>query len=99
MKLKLTPLFVIALLSSSALCAEPIASWQQTGSLAAAEAHQAAAADDDSYFAINNTSVARYDRATGQRTAVSSGEAKHLNSGFLYKGKLYCAHSNFPRLP
>ena len=26
-------------------------------------------------------------------------DAKHLNSGFFHDGKLYCAHSNYPKLP
>jgi len=43
--------------------------------------------------------VAKYDRRSGKRLAVSTGEAKHLNSGFLNKGKLYCAHSNYPQTP
>lgn len=73
--------------------------WQPTASIAAPEAHQAAAADDRYVYAINNTTVARYDRHSGQRLAVSSGEATHLNSGWYHDGKLYCAHSNFPKKP
>src|SRR5690606_35178633 len=41
----------------------------------------------------------KYDRQTGERVAVSTGEAHHLNSGLFLKGKLYCAHSNYPRNP
>lgn len=73
--------------------------WLQAASLAAPEAHQAAAADEKFVFAITNTMVAKYDRLTGKRLANSTGEAKHLNSGFLSKGKLYCAHSNYPQTP
>ena len=43
--------------------------------------------------------MAKYDRLTKKRVAVSTGEAKHLNSGFLHNGKLYCAHSNYPQTP
>ena len=71
----------------------------QTDFLAAPEANQAAAANEQFVYAIDNTIVAKYDRATGKRLAVSTGEAKHLNSGFLWDGKLYCAHSNYPRKP
>jgi len=67
--------------------------------LAAPEAFQAAAADDKHVYAITNDRIARYDRATGRRLAVSTGEARHLNSGFLWEGKLYCAHSNYPLKP
>jgi hypothetical protein len=73
--------------------------WTASGTLAAPEAHQAAAADERFVYAITNTAVARYDRDTGQRIAVSTGPARHLNSGFLHDGGLYCAHSNFPQTP
>ena len=71
----------------------------QTAVIDAPEALQAAAADDRFAYAIASTVVARYDRATGERVALSTGPAKHLNSGFLSEGKLYCAHSNYPRTP
>lgn len=68
-------------------------------SMPAAEANQAAAADRRFVYAIDNAVIGKYDRATGKRVARSTGEAKHLNSGFLLAGKLYCAHSNYPRKP
>lgn len=73
--------------------------WSTTATLAASEAHQAAAADENFVYAITNKSVAQYDRRTGQRIAVSAGEAQHLNSGFVWEGKLFCAHSNYPKIP
>ena len=73
--------------------------WRQTGTLAAPEVVQAAAADDDFVYAVANTLVAKYDRKTGKRVAVSEGQAKHLNSGFFWKRRLYCAHSNYPQKP
>ena len=73
--------------------------WVATETLAAPEANQAAAADENFVYAITNTLVAKYDRLTGKRVAVSTGDAKHLNSGFLKQGKLYCAHSNYPQTP
>jgi len=73
--------------------------WKTTRVLDAPEAHQAAAATDRFIFAIASKSIAKYDRATGERLATSTGEAQHLNSGFLYEGKLFCAHSNYPQTP
>lgn len=70
-----------------------------TGSLSSPHATQAAAADERFVYAVSSTAVARYDRATGKQLAVSTGKAEHLNSGFLWQGKLYCAHSNYPRRP
>lgn len=79
--------------------ADAATDWVVTRTLPAAEAFQAAAADEQFVYAINNSSVVRYDRETGNRLAASVGEAEHLNSGWLQGGKLYCAHSNYPQKP
>ena len=74
--------------------------WALASSFPSPHATQAAAADDRFAYAVSNTHVARYDRATG--TLAGSGTApgtKHLNSAFVWKGKVYCAHSNYPKLP
>jgi hypothetical protein len=73
--------------------------YQQTASLPSAHATQAAAADDKIVYAVSSTTVAMYDRATGKELGKSVGPAQHLNSGFLHDGKLYCAHSNYPKKP
>jgi hypothetical protein len=71
----------------------------QTAAMAASEANQAAAVDERLVYAIDNAVVAKYDRSSGTLLARSTGEAKHLNSGFLWSGKLLAAHSNYPRKP
>ena len=81
------------------LAAEATPAWRQTGVLAAPEAVQAAATDERFVYAINNTAVAKYDRQSGERLALSTGEASHLNSGFVWQRRIYCAHSNFPKTP
>lgn len=74
--------------------------WVLSASFPAPEAHQAAAADDQYVYVISSTAVAAYDRNTRQRQWVShGGQASHLNSGFLWQGKLLCAHSNYPQQP
>jgi hypothetical protein len=73
--------------------------WKATGELASEHATQAAAADDKRVYAVSSTRVAVYDRATGKLLATSDGPAEHLNSAFLRDGKLYCAHSNYPKKP
>ncbi len=73
--------------------------WRETRSFAAEESHQAAAAEGDHVYAITNDRIARYDRRSGKRLATSTGDAEHLNSGFIWQGKLYCAHSNYPHTP
>lgn len=77
---------------------KPLA-WLETSGFAAPEAKQAAAADEKFVYAITNTKIAKYDRLTGRRMAISTGDARHLNSGFIDNGKLYCAHSNYPQTP
>ena len=69
------------------------------GSLPSPHATQAAAADERVVYAVSNTAVVLYDRATGKELAQSTGQAEHLNSAFLWQGRLYCAHSNYPRKP
>lgn len=73
--------------------------WVEDGRLSAPEATQAAAADDRYVYAIANEVVARYDRATGDRVGLSTGDASHLNAGVVENGKMYCAHSNYPTKP
>lgn len=79
--------------------AEPVLHWRPTGTLGAPEAVQAAAADEQFLYAIGSTQIGKYDRRTGERVALSTGAATHLNSGFFWKGTLYCAHSNYPQTP
>ena len=66
----------------AALCIFPGllgAGWKAKQKLPTAEAHQAAAADRDFYYAISSRGIAKYDRKSGKRVATSEGEAKHLN--------------------
>jgi hypothetical protein len=82
-----------------ALAKEPPLTIIQASVLPASEANQAACADERFVYAIDSQVITKYDRSTGQRLATSTGEAKHLNSGFLWQGHVYCAHSNYPRTP
>jgi len=79
--------------------AEADDAWRTSGELAAPEAIQAAAADERFVYAVASHEVAKYDRVSGLRVAISTGEATHLNSAFLWDGKLLCAHSNYPVTP
>lgn len=89
---------LLPLLALQAAAAEP-PTWTTTATIAAPEAVQAAAADEQFAYAIASAKIAKYERETGNRVGLSTGPAEHLNSGFLDKGKLYCAHSNYPRTP
>ncbi|QEG24043.1 hypothetical protein [Mariniblastus fucicola] len=69
----------------------------------APEAGQAVAVDDQHFYAIANSIIAKYDRETGEKVAVWKSDSerplRHLNSGIVRDGKLYCANSNFPQWP
>jgi hypothetical protein len=68
--------------------------------LATPHATQAAAADEGFVYAISNTTVAQHDRASGRLVRLATeATTKHLNSGFVHEGKIWCAHSNYPALP
>ena len=73
--------------------------YKQQGFIPSIYAVQAAAADELYAYAISNSKVAQYDRKTGELKKLSTGDAEHLNSGWIWQGKIYCAHSNFPKLP
>jgi len=71
------------------------------------EAHQAVAVDENSFYAISNRTIARYDKETtepkpkalAQWTASTDSPVRHLNSGIVLDGRLYCANSNWPKKP
>lgn len=69
----------------------------------APEAHQAVAVDETSLYAITNRSIARYDkpaaRVLAKWTAPDDSPVRHLNSGIVVDGRLYCANSNWPKMP
>ena len=73
--------------------------YKQQNFIPSDHAVQAATADEKYAYAISNSKVAQYDRKTGKQMQLSDGPAEHLNSGWVAKGKIYCAHSNFPKLP
>lgn len=73
--------------------------WVATSELKSEYATQASAADAERVYAVSSTTVAAYDRASGKRLGVSDGPAEHLNSAYFWRGKVYCAHSNYPKKP
>ena len=69
----------------------------------APEAGQGVAVDRDFFYAINNHTIGKYRKATGERVAGweggAAGEIIHLNAGSIIGGKLYTVHSNYPGVP
>jgi hypothetical protein len=68
----------------------------------APEANQGVAVDARSFYAIGNSEIGRYDKATGRRTGGWVGDPKvfpHLNSCAAVGPELVCASSNYPATP
>jgi hypothetical protein len=66
------------------------------------EAHQGVAVDARHFYAIANSEIAKYDKASGKRLALWKGDPKvfqHLNSCAVIGRELVCANSNYPDLP
>jgi hypothetical protein len=70
---------------------------------AAPEARQAVAVDAEHFYAITNAWIAKYEKHSGRRVVEwkgsPDGPIRHLNSGIVRDGRLYCAHSNYPETP
>ena len=77
--------------------------YQELKRYEAPEARQAIAVDSDCFYAIGNSSVAKYSKESGARIAgwecLEGKPLIHLNSGVVLDGRLYCAHSNYPAFP
>ena len=74
--------------------------WIASRQIVTPYATQAAAADGHFLYAISSTTVAKFARSSGHLLATATTPTtKHLNSGYLHDGKLYCGHSNYPNTP
>lgn len=69
----------------------------------APEANQGVGVDDRYFYPVNNRTIGKYDKQTGERVAVwkgdKNGPIKHLDSAEVVDGKIYAAHSNYPEWP
>jgi hypothetical protein len=66
------------------------------------EAKQGVAVDRHCFYVINSSTITKHDKETGELLNSWDGSVigvKHLNSGVVTKGKLYCATSNYPDTP
>lgn len=101
------PLLLALILAAPALAQEnaarPTLQAETIRSYPVPEANQGIAVDETHFYAIDNQTIAKYEKATGNRVAVWKGEKtgpiKHLDSGVVVEGKLYAAHSNYPDWP
>ena len=81
----------------------PTGSSELVSSFTIDEARQAVAVDDKAFYAIDNVTIAKYDKKTGKLIKKWEGDKNgpllHLDSGVVVEGKLYTAHSNYPKWP
>ncbi len=91
---------LLATMSTLAGAASQVRAGEQ---FAAKEARQAVAVDAAYVYAIDSAAIGKYDKRTGTRVAGWSGPEtspiRHLNSGVVVEGRLYCGHSNYPGIP
>lgn len=76
---------------------------EPVGEFAAVEANQGVGVDRDHFYAVDNTTIGKYDKRTGKLVRKwqgdKNGPIEHLDSAMLMDGKLYAAHSNYPKWP
>ncbi len=76
---------------------------QLISTFAAAEARQGVAVDARYFYAIDSRAIGRYEKQTGKLVAnwqaPKDSPIIHLDSGVVFDGSLYCAHSNYPASP
>ncbi len=92
---------VVVLVFASASHAAP--ALEQFAEFAVPEANQGVGVDRDHFYAINNYVIGKYDKKSGKQVkrwqGDKGGPILHLDSAMLMDGKLYAAHSNYPRWP
>ncbi|KPK54783.1 MAG: hypothetical protein AMS22_05360 [Thiotrichales bacterium SG8_50] len=77
--------------------------FQEVRRFVAPEAQQGVAVDAEYVYVVGTRRIGKYDKQTAECTArwegTEDGPIIHLDSGVVVDGKLYCAHSNYPKLP
>lgn len=81
--------------------AEPVL--QQVGEFNIPEANQGVGVDAMHFYAIDNQTIAKYDKKTGKLVKKwqgdKNGQIQHFDSAMVMEGKIYLAHSNYPEWP
>ncbi|PLP58504.1 cycloisomerase [Mesorhizobium loti] len=89
--------------SAKAADEPPTLQGEKAASFVVPEARQAVAVDSSHFYAIDNQTIAKYDKKSGARVGEwvgpKDGPIIHLDSAAVVDGKLYAAHSNYPEWP
>ena len=92
---------IIILISSQSFCGDK--KFVKVNEFDAPEARQGVAVDENYIYVVGSTEIAKYDKKTNKLlnkwVGKEDGPIKHLDSGVIVNGKLYCAHSNYPEIP
>ena len=76
---------------------------EQVASFDIPEANQGVGVDDAHFYAVDNQTIAKYDKKTGKLVkrweGPKEGPVLHLDSAMVMDGKIYAAHSNYPEWP
>lgn len=76
---------------------------EQTAEFRVPEANQGIGVDAQHFYAVDNTTIAKYDKRTGRLVGKWQGPKEgpivHLDSAMVMNGKIYAAHSNYPEWP
>ncbi len=95
--MKLTFLFILLIGTTTAFAQDrPYKTYEVS------EARQAVAVDAEYFYVINNDNLLKYTKERGELVKQwkdESGTLKHLNSGVIYDGLLYCVNTNYPESP
>ena len=92
-------------LSACAANEPPVFEGQIEKVFATFDAKQAVAVDAEHFYAVNNFRITRHDKVTGEAqlqwdgVSDDDGPLIHLDSAMVLDGKLYAAHSNYPKWP
>lgn len=65
----------------------------------APNATQAVAVDSLHFYSISNSKIVKHLKSNGSVVLEKKYPFKHLNSGIIIDGKLFCSNSNYPEVP
>ncbi len=85
--LSLLPLFCVA------------QSAKELARFSAPNATQAVAVDSLYFYTVSNSKIVKHRKDNGTVVMEQKYPFKHLNSGIIIDGKLYCSNSNYPEVP
>lgn len=93
----------LALLLCLGLPAQAAPALEQIGEFVVPDANQGIGVDRDHFYAVNNRAIGKYDKRTGALVkkwqGPKEGPIEHLDSAMVMDGKIYAAHSNYPKWP